>query len=56
MAANDKKLDECLMIGDNKKLDYDKPKELGMQAIWLTHQYAPNEKTIKSIYELKDIL
>ncbi|MBQ4583959.1 MAG: HAD family hydrolase [Bacilli bacterium] len=56
MAANGTKFEECLMIGDNKKLDYETPKKLGMDAIWLTKQEEPNEKTIKNIYELKDIL
>lgn len=56
MAANGTNLNECLMIGDNKRLDYDKPKELGLDAIWLTSLETVNEKTIKNLYELKNIL
>lgn len=56
MAANKTDLKECLMIGDNKRLDYDMPRELGMQAIWVTDKKEKDEKTITKIAELKNIL
>ena len=55
MAANKNKLSECLSIGDNLINDYEKPIELGMEAIWLTKKKT-NKRSIKNINDLRRIL
>ncbi len=55
MAANKTKLTDCLVVGDNLVNDYEKPIELGMQAIWLTKEKT-DKRSIKNINDLRRIL
>ena len=55
MAANKTPLNECLFVGDNLVNDYEKPIELGMEAIWLTKQKT-DKRSIKDINELRRLL
>ncbi len=55
MAANKTPLNECLFVGDNLINDYEKPIELGMEAIWLTKQKT-DKRSIKDINELRRLL
>ena len=55
MAANKTPLSECLFVGDNLLNDYDKPIELGMEAIWLTKKKT-NKRSIKNINDLRRLL
>ena len=55
MAANKTKLNECLFVGDNLLNDYEKPLELGMEAIWLTKEKT-DKRSIKNINDLRRLL
>ena len=55
MAANKTKLNECLVVGDNIVNDYEKPLEIGMEAIWLTKE-KNTKRSIKNINDLRRIL
>ena len=55
MAANNTKLEDCLFVGDNLVNDYEKPLELGMQAIWLTKEKT-DKRSIKNINDLRRLL
>lgn len=49
--------EECLMIGDNLKLDIEPAKELGLNVIWITDQKdCSNYQKISDIEELKELL
>ena len=57
MAASDKKIDECIMIGDSLKIDVEGALEVGMKAILLDQNDEYNyEPKIKKIKDLKEIL
>ena len=47
---------ECIMVGDSFNHDIMPASELGIKAIWVTDEESSDYQTIKSIYELKDIL
>ena len=47
---------DCTYIGDYFPFDVEFPISLGMNAIWKTNEESDEYKTIKTIYELKDIL
>ena len=56
-AINDKKIEECIMIGDSIKCDVIEPINMGMKSIW----YNPNKeessyKSFTNYEELKEIL
>jgi HAD superfamily hydrolase (TIGR01549 family) len=55
MAANKTKLNECLFVGDNLVNDYERPIELGMEAIWLTKEKT-DKRSIKNINDLRRLL
>ena len=55
MAANKTPLKECLFVGDNLLNDYDKPIQLGMEAIWLTKEKT-DKRSIKNINDLRRLL
>ncbi len=56
-ACGNYKPEECLMIGDNLKLDIEHPYELGLNVIWITDQKGFSKyQKISKIEELKDIL
>ncbi len=55
MAANKTKLADCLVVGDNLINDYEKPIELGMEAIWLTKEKT-TKRSIKNINDLRRVL
>ena len=55
MAANKTPLKECLFVGDNLYNDYEKPIELGMEAIWLTKEKT-DKRSIKNINDLRRLL
>lgn len=59
-AIGDKKIEECIMIGDNYKIDIEGAINLGMKAILidLNDKYENSDKyqRIKTIYELKEML
>lgn len=55
MAANKTPTKECLVVGDNLVNDYEKPLEIGMEAIWLTKEKT-NKRSIKNINDLRRIL
>ena len=55
MAANKTKLKDCLFVGDNLVNDYEKPMELGMEAIWLTKEKT-DKRSIKNINDLRRLL
>ena len=47
---------DCMYIGDYFPFDVEFPISLGMNSIWKTNEESDEYKTIKTIYELKDIL
>jgi len=49
-------IDECIMIGDNYKIDIEGALNIGMKVIMITDKEIKNVKTIKNINELKEIL
>ena len=53
----DKEITECLIIGDNLKMDIEIPHELGMKTIFLNLKgISTNYKTITKISDLKEML
>lgn len=52
----DYKPEDCTYVGDYFPFDIELPLSLGMDAIWKTKEENKEYKTIKTIYELKDIL
>lgn len=56
-AIGNHKPEECLMVGDNFKIDYQGALNAGLKAIYLSSkEHNPNIKTIKNLKELKQIL
>ncbi|MDE5539107.1 MAG: HAD family hydrolase [Bacilli bacterium] len=55
-ACGPHKPEECLMIGDNLKLDVQGALNTGLKAIYLSEKPEPGITTIKSIQELMEIL
>ena len=47
---------ECIMVGDSFRSDIEPAIKLGMDYYWVTNEENNEYKTIKNIYELKDIL
>ncbi len=47
---------DIISVGDDYNLDILPAKEVGMDVIWVTDKKDDNIKTIKNIYELRDIL
>jgi FMN phosphatase YigB (HAD superfamily) len=52
----DYKNTDCISIGDNLTNDVLLPLSLGMDAIWVTNKETNEYKTVKNVYELKNIL
>lgn len=55
-AIKDRKLDECLMIGDSIRADIKVPYEMGMNVYYLSLDNNTEYPTINSIERLKEIL
>lgn len=49
-------VNECMYVGDKLEIDIKPALSIGMDAIWKTNEESYEFKTIKSIYELKNIL
>ena len=55
-AMGDKKIDECIMIGDVYDIDIKPALELGMKTIMVSDKLNENTDTIDDIIKLKEML